>query len=127
MQLTVNRRFAHGLSFAAAYTYGISLTGNTGLLLHYVYGASGSTPTLWSGQGAYEALNNTLDRRPNFLKFNSTWEAPGVKNMGGFVHKISGLTDVLSDSFVVYHFITSDVKSKRLPCPAATFAKNKGF
>jgi hypothetical protein len=89
IQVTVNRRFSHGLSFAAAYTYGISLTGNTGLLLHYVYGASGTTPTLWSGQAAYEALNNTLDRRPHFLKFNSTWEAPGVNTMGGFVHQMT--------------------------------------
>ncbi len=89
MQLTVNRRFSHGLSFAAAYTYGISLTGNTGLLLHYVYGASGSAPTLWSGQAAYEALNNNLDRRPNFLKFNSTWEAPGVNRMGPVVHQLT--------------------------------------
>src|SRR5665213_573195 len=89
MQFTVNRRFSHGLSFAAAYTYGISLTGNTGLLLHYVYGASGTTPTLWSGQAAYEALNNTLDRRPNYLKFNSTWEVPGVNRMGGLVHQLT--------------------------------------
>ena len=89
MQVTVNRRFAHGFSFAAAYTYGISLTGNTGLLLHYVYGASGTIPTLWSGQAAYEALNNNLDRRPHFLKFNSTWESPGVTRAGPFVHQFT--------------------------------------
>jgi hypothetical protein len=89
LQLAVNRRFSHGFSFAAAYTYGISLTGNTGLLLHYVYGASGTAPTLWSGQAAYEALNNTLDRRPNFLKFNSTWEAPGTNRMGPVVHQLT--------------------------------------
>jgi len=89
IQATVNRRFAHGFSFAAAYTYGISLTGNTGLLLHYTYGASGSAPALWSGQAAYEALNNTLDRRPNFLKVNATWEAPGVNGMGAVVHQLT--------------------------------------
>jgi hypothetical protein len=89
MQVAVNRRFSHGFSFAASYTYGISLTGNTGLLLHYVYGASSTTPTLWSGQAAYEALNNTLDRRPNYLKFNSTWEAPGTNRMGPIVHQLS--------------------------------------
>lgn len=89
IQVAVNRRFSRGFSFAAAYTYGISLTGDTGLLLHYVYGASGTAPTLWSGQAAYEALNNNLDRRPNFLKVNSTWEAPGVNTMGGFVHQLT--------------------------------------
>jgi hypothetical protein len=89
LQVAVNRRFSHGLSFGASYTYGISLTGNTGLLLHYVYGASGTTPTLWPGQAAYEALNNNLDRRPHFLKFNSTWEAPGVTRAGALVHQLT--------------------------------------
>jgi hypothetical protein len=89
LQIAINRRFSHGFSFAAAYTAGLSLTGNTGLLLHYVYGASGSTPTLWSGQAAYEALNNTLDRRPNYLKVNATWEAPGTRRMGALVHQLS--------------------------------------
>ena len=37
----------------------------------------------------YEALNNTLDRRPHFLKFNSTWEPRGVNSMGGFVHQLT--------------------------------------
>jgi Carboxypeptidase regulatory-like domain/TonB-dependent Receptor Plug Domain len=88
MQVSVNRRFAHGFSFAAVYTYGISLTGNTGLLLHYVHNSDGSI-SLWSNQAAYEALNNTLDRRPNFLKFNSVWEPAGFRNMGGFVHQLT--------------------------------------
>ena len=88
MQLTVNRRFSHGLSFAAAYTYGISLTGNTGLILRYNHAPDG-TVSIRSDQAAYEALNNTLDRRPHFLKFNSTWEAPGVNTMGGFVHQLT--------------------------------------
>ncbi len=88
MQFTVNRRFSHGLSFAAAYTYGISLTGNTGLILRYIHNADGSV-SVRSDQAAYEALNNTLDRRPHFLKFNSTWEAPGVSKMGGFVHQLT--------------------------------------
>ena len=88
IQVSVNRRFAHGFSFAAAYTYGISLTGNTGLVKHYVYNSDGSI-SLWSGQAAYEALNNTLDRRPHFLKFNSVWEPAGFRNMGGFVHQLT--------------------------------------
>ena len=88
MQVAVNRRFAQGFSFGAVYTYGISLTGNTGLILRYAHNADGSV-SVRSDQAAYEALNNTLDRRPNFLKFNSTWEAPGVHNMGGFVHQLT--------------------------------------
>ena len=51
IQASVNRRFSHGFSFAAAYTYGISLTGNTGLVKHYVHNSDG-TISPWSGQAA---------------------------------------------------------------------------
>jgi hypothetical protein len=88
MQVTLNRRFAHGLSFAAAYTYGISLTGNTGLIFRYVHNPDGSI-SVRSDQAQYEALNNTLDRRPHFLKVNSTWEPTGVRTMGGVVHQLT--------------------------------------
>ncbi len=88
IQATLNRRFAHGLSFAAAYTYGISLTGNTGLIYRYTHNTDG-TISVRSDQAQYEALNNTLDRRPHFLKVNSTWEPTGFKNMGGFVHQLT--------------------------------------
>jgi len=50
---------------------------------------SDGTLSLWSGQSAYEALNNTLDRRPHFLKFNSVWEPAGFRNMGGVVHQLT--------------------------------------
>jgi hypothetical protein len=88
IQVTLNRRFAHGLSFAAAYTYGISLTGNTGLIYRYTHNSDG-TISVRSDQAQYEALNNTLDRRPHFLKVNSTWEPAGFKNMGSFVHQLT--------------------------------------
>ncbi|HVW84817.1 MAG TPA: carboxypeptidase regulatory-like domain-containing protein [Bryobacteraceae bacterium] len=88
IQATLNRRFSHGLSIAAAYTYGISLTGNTGLQLRYVHGADG-TVTLRSDQAQYEALNKNLDRRPHFLKVNSTWEVPGVNGAGALVHQVT--------------------------------------
>ena len=88
MQVSVNRRFAKGFSFGATYTYGISLTGNTGLVKHYVRNSDG-TLSLWSQQAAYEALNNTLDRRPHFLIFNSVWEPAGFKSMGGVVHQLT--------------------------------------
>ncbi len=91
LQVAVNRRFSHGLSFGASYTLHFDWQpGNTGLLLHYVYGASGTTPTLSRRSGAFtEALNNNLDRRPHFLKFNSTWEAPGVTRAGALVHQLT--------------------------------------
>ena len=88
LQVSVNRRFAKGFSFGAAYTHGFSLTGNTGLVKHYVLNSNG-TLSLWSQQAAYEALNNTLDRRPHFLIFNSVWEPAGFRNMGGFVHQLT--------------------------------------
>ena len=88
MQVTLNRRFAHGLSFAAAYTYGISLKGNTGLIYRLIHNTDG-TISVRSDQAQYEALNNTLDRRPHFLKVNSTWEPTGFKTMGGFVHQLT--------------------------------------
>ncbi len=88
MQVTLNRRFAHGVSFAAAYTYGISLKGNTGLIYRYTHNSDGSI-SVRSDQGAYEALNETLDRRPHFLKVNSTWEPTGFKTMGGFVRQLT--------------------------------------
>ncbi|MDE3196973.1 MAG: hypothetical protein KGN84_11550, partial [Acidobacteriota bacterium] len=88
LQLTVNRRFSHGLSFAAAYTYGISLVGNTGLLLRYIHNADGSI-VLRPDQAQYEALNKNLDVRPNFLKVNSTWDAPGLNGAGAMVHQLT--------------------------------------
>ena len=53
MQVTVNRRFSHGLSFAAAYTYGISLTGNTGLIKRYI------TQCRWDDFGAVRPGGST--------------------------------------------------------------------
>jgi hypothetical protein len=88
LQVTINRRFSHGLSFAGAYTRGISLKGNTGLTRRYVHNADGSV-SLRADQAQYEALNQNLDRKPNFFKFNSTWEPAGIRGAGGFVHQIT--------------------------------------
>ena len=71
IQVTVNRRFGRGFSFGAAYTYGISLKGNTGLNQRYQHAADG-TLSLRSDEQAYENLMSTLDRRPHFLKSNSS-------------------------------------------------------
>jgi len=89
LQLAVNRRFNHGFSVSANYQYGISATGNTGLYQRYTETAPGVL-VLRSDEAAYEALNNTLDRRPNYLKMNATWAVPGITSRGGFIHQITG-------------------------------------
>jgi hypothetical protein len=88
IQLSVNRRFNHGFSIGANYTYGISATGNTGLTQRFVENGAGVL-TLRSDEAAYEALNNTLDRRPNYLKVNATWSVPGIRS-NGFLHQLTG-------------------------------------
>ena len=89
IQVSVNRRYSHGFSIGANYTHGISLKGNTGIVQHYVYSASGAI-SLWSGEAAYDKLFSNLDPIPNFLKINSTWNVPGITTMGGFVHQVTG-------------------------------------
>ena len=89
IQVSVNRRFNHGFSVAANYTYGISATGNTGLTQRFTETAPGVL-VLRSDEAAYEALNNTLDRRPNYLKMNATWSVPGITSRGSFVHVVTG-------------------------------------
>ncbi|HVW09433.1 MAG TPA: TonB-dependent receptor [Bryobacteraceae bacterium] len=89
LQLSVNRRFSHGFLIGANYTYGISATGNTGLVQRYTETAPGVL-VLRSDEAAYEALNNTLDRRPHYLKMNTTWAVPGIRTMGSFVHQLTG-------------------------------------
>jgi hypothetical protein len=74
IQANVNRRFQGGFLFQAAYTYGISLKGNTGLSQRYVHAPDG-TISFRSDQQAYENLNSTLDRRPHFLILNGVWDS----------------------------------------------------
>jgi hypothetical protein len=88
IQASVNRRFQRGFSFGAAYTYGVSLKGNTGLNRRLTHAADG-TITLRSDEQAYEELNSTLDRRPHFLKFNGVWLSPGIAGNGTFVRELT--------------------------------------
>jgi len=55
LQVSVNRRFSHGFSVAANYTYGISATGNTGLTQRWAETSPGVL-VLRSDEAAYEAL-----------------------------------------------------------------------
>jgi hypothetical protein len=91
LQFNLNRRFKNGFLFGAAYTYGISLKGNTGLVQRYQHAADG-TISLRSDWAAYQTLMETLDRRPHFFKANAVWSIPGVK----------------ADKNVVLHALTSD-------------------
>ena len=88
IQVSLTRRFSHGFSFGANYTYGISLKGNTGLVQRYVHAADG-TISLRPDEQAYEDLNSTLDRRPHYLKVNSTWSPSGFTGSGGFLHQLT--------------------------------------
>ena len=88
IQAQVNRRFRGGFSFGAAYTYGISLKGNTGLNIRYQHAADG-TISVRSDQAAYEKLMETLDRRPHFFKLNAVWLSPGIGGAGAFVRELT--------------------------------------
>ncbi|HLK62335.1 MAG TPA: carboxypeptidase regulatory-like domain-containing protein [Bryobacteraceae bacterium] len=88
IQVSLTRRFRNGFSLGANYTRGISLKGNTGIVQHYTY--TNGVLSLWSNEAAYEKLFSTLDPTPNFLKVNSTWDIPGIRGRGGFLHQITG-------------------------------------
>jgi len=88
MQFNVNRRFQNGFSFGANYTYGISLTGNTGLVKRYQHTPDGKI-SLRSDQAAYEKLNSTRDVIPHLFKANGIWNSPGVNNHGGVVRELT--------------------------------------
>ena len=87
IQTSLNRRFRNGFSFGANYTYGISLTGNTGLQKRLQHNADGSI-SVRADQAAYEELNKTLDRRPHYLKANTVWDLPNVNSLGSVVGAI---------------------------------------
>ncbi|PYQ95716.1 MAG: hypothetical protein DMF97_16545, partial [Acidobacteria bacterium] len=88
LQTSLNRRFRNGFSFGANYTWGISFTGNTGLLKRLQHAADG-TFSLRADQAEYEELNKNLDARPHYVKANAVWELPKVRaNGGGFARAI---------------------------------------
>lgn len=87
IQVSVNRRYSHGFSVGANYTRGISLKGNTGITQHYTYDTG--VPVLWSNEAAYDKLFSTLDPTPNFLKVNTTWSIPGLRDSGSFLRQVT--------------------------------------
>ena len=82
MQFSLNRRFRSGFSFGANYTWGISFKGNTGLQTRLQHNADGSF-SVRPDQAEYEKLNETLDRRPHYLKANAVWSLPHVPSSFG--------------------------------------------
>jgi len=88
MQVSLTRRFRNGFSLGANYTWGISLKGNTGITQRYTY--TNGVLSLWSNEAAYEKLLGTLDPTPHFLKVNTTWDIPGIRGRGAFLHQITG-------------------------------------
>ena len=87
IQISVTRRYRNGFSLGANYTRGISLKGNTGITQHYTY--TNGVLSLWSNEAAYEKLFSNLDPTPNFLKFNTTWDIPGITGSGAFLHQLT--------------------------------------
>ena len=77
IQANLNRGFRGGFSFGANYTYGISLTGNTGLNLRLQHAADGKI-SVRSDQAEFEKLNRTLDVRPHLFKANGIWNSPNM-------------------------------------------------
>jgi Carboxypeptidase regulatory-like domain len=75
LQFTLNRRYRNGYAFGVNYTRGLSFTGNTGLQERIQHNPDGSY-TLRADQAQYEALNNTLDLRPNVIKANALYDIP---------------------------------------------------
>ncbi len=89
LQISVNRRFARGLSFGANYTRELSLVGDTGLVQRIQHGANGAI-TLRSDEAAYEAMNQNLaSSQPNFFVGNAVWDVPGLSGRGGLIHQLT--------------------------------------
>jgi len=86
LQTSLNRRFRDGFAFGVNYTYGISLKGNTGLQQRLQHAPDG-TITTRADQAQYEALNETLDRRPHIVKANAVWDLPNVPQSFGSIGK----------------------------------------
>jgi hypothetical protein len=94
MQFSLNRRYRNSFAFGVNYTRGISFKGNTGLQLRLQHNADGSY-SVRSDQAQYEALNNTLDLRPNVIKANGLWDLPKVHGSDSGAMKAVGY--VLND------------------------------
>ncbi len=94
LQFTLNRRYRNSFAFGFNYTRGLTFTGNTGLQLRLQHNPDGSY-TVRPDQAQYEALNNTLDLRPNIVKANGLYDIP--KLHGSDAGAMKALGYVLND------------------------------
>jgi hypothetical protein len=81
IQTSFQRRFTHGFSAGVNYTVMLSFTGNTGLQERLQHAADG-TVSVRSDQGAYEALNKTLNLQRNVINANGIWNLPEMSISG---------------------------------------------
>ena len=89
LQVSLNRRFSHGLLFGMTYTRQLSLVGNTGLVQRIQHGPNGQI-TLRSDWAAYQAMNQNLNSaQPNFFVGNVVYSIPGASGHGGIVHQLT--------------------------------------
>jgi len=77
MQFSLNRRFQNGLAFGTNYTLGLSLKGNTGLLLRIQHAPDG-TISVRDDQAAYEKLNENLALQRHVIKSFAVWDLPNA-------------------------------------------------
>jgi hypothetical protein len=94
VQFTLQRRYRNSTAFGVNYTRGLSFTGNTGLQLRLQHNADGSY-SVRPDQAQYEALNNTLDSRPNVIKANALYDLPKLHGSDSGAMKTLGY--VLND------------------------------
>jgi hypothetical protein len=77
IQMSLNRRFQNGLAFGTNYTLGLSLKGNTGLLLRLQHAPDG-TISIRDDQAAYETLNENLALQRHVIKSYAVWDLPNA-------------------------------------------------
>ena len=84
IQMSLNRRFRNGLAFGTNYNLGLSLKGNTGLLLRLQHAADG-TISVRSDQADYEKLNENLNLQRHVIKSFAVWDLPNAPSNFGTI------------------------------------------
>lgn len=89
IQMSLNRRFSHGLLFAINYTRELHFISNQGLLEQIQHSSTGAI-SLMSDNTAYQKLNDVYTNDiPNYFVANAVWDIPGVTRSGAFLHQLT--------------------------------------